>query len=49
VGEEGHAQLVVAADTVQPGLGGGLGLADGVGAQVGQVDGLTLPQNISSG
>src|SRR5258708_34816177 len=34
--EEGHAQVVAGADAVQSGFGGGVGLVDGVGAEVGQ-------------
>jgi hypothetical protein len=49
VGGEGPAQVIVAADPVQAGLGGGVGLVDGVRAEVGEVDLFDVAQTISIG
>ena len=38
VGEEGEAQVVAGTDALQSGLGRGVGLVDGVRAEVGQLD-----------
>jgi hypothetical protein len=34
--EEGEAQVIAGCDAVRAGVGGGVGVVDGVGAQVGQ-------------
>ncbi|MEV0053210.1 hypothetical protein AB0H34_22245 [Saccharopolyspora shandongensis] len=44
--KESEAELVAAADTFQPGVGGDVGFVDRVGAEVGQFGGLEVAPDL---